>query len=216
MQQLRLIAVVVVAAVGLGIGGRVLVHASGELPHGASFEALGRTVVALGAPWLVVAWGVGAIAGDRLRGALAGGIVLALGTAAWYWLSIATGGRAVVLYAVPLTVLWGAVGLAAGAAFGFAGALWRSGDARLRAFGLAPAAGALAGEAVLLSSQWGGRAAAVVLALEAAAAVALLVAGRRHAPLLLTVACFCVATAATAQAEDGVRDTLRAAGWAGR
>jgi hypothetical protein len=214
--MLRLVFLVAVAALALGIGGRIAIEVGGELPHGGSLQALGRAFVALGAPWLVVAWGVGAVAADRLKGALAGGVVLALGTAAWYWLSIATGGRGVVFYAVALTVMWGAVGLLAGSAFGFAGALWRTGEARARAFGLAPAAGALAGEAVLLSSQWGGRASAVVLALEAAGAVALLVAARRHAPIVLTLACFCVATAATAQAESGVRDTLRAAGWAGR
>lgn len=216
MAHLRLLALIGIAALALGIGGRVAVHASADLPHGGSIEALGRAFVALGAPWLVVAWAVGAIAADRLRGAIAGGLALALGTAAWYWLTVATAGRGTLPYAVPLTVLWGAVGLAAGGVFGLAGAVWRRATGTLRAIGLAPAAGALAGEAVLLSSQWSGRAAAVVLALEAAAAVALLVAGRRRAPLLVTIACFCFATAATAQAESGVRDTLRQAGWAGR
>jgi hypothetical protein len=215
-EQVRLIVVVAIAALALGMGGRVAVHASTELPHGPAFEALGKAFVALGAPWLVAAWGVGAVAATRVRGAIAAGLALALGTAAWYWLTVVTGGPVAVLYAVPLTILWGGVAMVAGAAFGWAGAAWRASEGARRALALAPAAGALAGEAVLLSSQWSGRAAAVVLALEAGAAVGLLVAGGRRAPLLLTRVCFCVATAAAAQAESSVRDTLHAAGWAGR
>jgi hypothetical protein len=214
--DIALILVTAFAALALGIGGRVAAQASAELPHGHVLNELGRAFVALGAPWLVTAWAIGAIAGDRMRGALAGGLALALGTLAWYWLTVAVGGRAVVLYAVSLAFLWGAVALAAGAAFGYIGAAWRTTRDSGRALALAPAAGALAGEAVLLSGQWSGRAAAVVLAVEAVMALGLLLAGRRRAPLLLTLVLFTFATGATAQAESVARDTLRDAGWAGR
>jgi hypothetical protein len=55
----------------------------------------------------------------------------------------------------------------------------------------------------------------VVLAVELAAGLGLLAAARRRTPLLLTLAVFAVAALAFAGIEDGVRDTLRLAGWAG-
>src|SRR5438477_522106 len=106
-------------ALGLGVAGRVAIHAGGHLPHGEALAALGRALVALGA------------------------------------------------------------------------------------------------EALLLAGQWAGRAAAVVLAVELAAGLGLLAAARRRTPLLLTLAVFAVAALAFAGIEDGVRDMLRLAGWAG-
>ena len=170
-------------ALGLGVAGRVAIHAGGHLPHGEALAALGRAVVALGGPWLAAAWTVGALAGSRRRAALGGGAALALGTAAWYLLTVAAGGRAAMAYAVPVAAAWAGV--------------------------------ALAGEALLLAGEWAGRAAAVVLAVELASGLGLLAAARRRTPLLLTLAVFAVAAIAFAGIEDGVRDTLRLAGWAG-
>jgi hypothetical protein len=213
--QRRVAILALVAAVGLGMAGRIAIHAGGHLPHGDAFAALGRATVALGGPWLAVAWTIGALAGSRARGALGGAAALALGTAAWYLLTVAAGGRAAVAYAVPVATAWAAVALGAGALFGFAGAAWRDGDRRERAAAIAALAGALAGEALLLAGQWTGRAADLVLGLELAVGLGLLAAARRRAPLALTLAVFAVAALAFAGIEDGVRDTLRLAGWAG-
>jgi hypothetical protein len=200
-------------ALGLGVAGRVAIHAGGHLPHGEALAALGRALVALGGPWLAAAWTIGALAGSRARGALGGGAALALGTGAWYLLTVAAGGRAA--DAVPVAAAWAAVALAAGALFGLAGASWRDGQPRVRAAAVAMLAGALAGEALLLAGEWAGRAAAVVLAVELASGLGLLAAARRRTPLLLTLAVFAVAAVSFAGIEDAVRDTLRLAGWAG-
>jgi hypothetical protein len=203
------------AALALGLAGRIAVHAGGHLPHGDALAALGRATVALGAPWLAVAWSIGALAGSRARGALGGAAALALGTAAWYLLTVAAGGRAAVAYAVPVAAAWAGVALGAGALFGLAGAAWRDGGRRVRAAAIAALAGALAGEALLLAGQWSGRAAALVLTTELSVGIGLLAAARRRAPLALTLLVFAVAAVVFAGIEDGVRDTLRLAGWAG-
>ena len=203
------------AALALGLAGRIAVHAGGHLPHGDALAALGRATVALGGPWLAVAWSIGALAGSRARGALGGAAALALGTAAWYLLTVAAGGRAAVAYAVPVAAAWAGVALGAGALFGLAGAAWRDGGRRVRAAAIAALAGALAGEALLLAGQWSGRAAELVLTTELSVGIGLLAAARRRAPLGLTLLVFAVAAVVFAGIEDGVRDTLRLAGWAG-
>jgi hypothetical protein len=205
-----------VAAVGLGVAGRVATRAGAEvLPHGHALSALGHAAVALGAPWLATAWGVGALSGSRSRGALAGALALALGTASWYLLTVAAGGRAAAGYAVPVAAAWGTVALAAGAAFGLAGAAWRFGGRVAEAIGVAALAAPLAGEAALLGQQWTGRAAQAVIAAEVAAAFVLLFAARRRAPLLLTAALFALGALVFAGAEDAIRDGVRLAGWSG-
>jgi hypothetical protein len=213
--QRRVALLALAAALALGVLGRIAVHAGGHLPHGDAFAALGRAAVALGGPWLAVAWTIGALAGSRARGALGGAAALALGTAAWYLLTVAAGGRAAVAYAVPVAAAWAGVALGAGALFGLAGAAWRDGGRRERAAAIAALAGALAGEALLLAGQWTGRAADLVLGLELAVGLGLLAAAHRRAPLGLTLIVFAVAALAFAGIEDGVRDTLRLAGWAG-
>jgi hypothetical protein len=213
--QTRLALLALATALGLGLAGRIAVHAGAHLPHGAALSALGRAAVALGGPWLAAAWAVGALAGSRSRGALAGGVALALGTAAWYALTVAAGGRAAAGYAVPVATAWVPVAFGAGALFGLAGATWRDGGPAARAAAIAALAGALAGEALLLAGEWSGRAAELVLTAELAVAIGLLVAARRRAPLLITLAVFAVTAVAFGAAEDGVRDALRLAGWAG-
>ena len=213
----RPVLLALVAAAGLGVAGRIAVRAGATLPHGAAIEAVGHTLVALGAPWLAVAWGVGAMAGSRRLGAAGGAAALVLGTGAWYLLSIvaAASGWAAVSYAVPVAAAWGVVSLGAGALFGFAGGVWRDGDRAARAASVALLAGALAGEALLLMRTWSGRAADLVLAVELAAGVAVLLLARKRVPLGVTLALFAVATVAVAQSEGIVRDALRLAGWAG-
>src|SRR5436190_14078430 len=193
------------AAVALGLAGRVAVHGSDG-----ALAAAGHAALALGAPWLVVAWLVGAGVGSRAGGALAGAFALALGTGAWYLLTVAAGGRAAVYYAFPVAPAWALVAAGAGAAFGVAGAAWRSG----RVSALALPAGALAGEALLLAGEWSGRAARTVLTLELALGAALVVFAARRRPSVVLVAA--VAAAAFAIGEGAVREALRSAGWLGR
>jgi hypothetical protein len=191
------------AALALGVVGRVAVR-SGVGPAGG--EALVRTALALGAPWLAGAWVVGALAGSRAAGALAGAAALALGTGAWYLLTVAAGGLGAVFYAFPVAPAWAAVAAGAGALFGLAGAAWREGS---RTWPVALLAGALAGEALLLAGEWSGRAAQVVLVVELVAALAIV--ARWRAALPAAVVC----AVAFALVEGAVRDALRLAGWAG-
>jgi hypothetical protein len=211
----RLVLLTLVAAVALGVGGRVLVRVGWQLPRGEELATAGSIAKALGAPWLAAAWGLGALAGSRLRGALAGAAALVLGTACWYCVTLAIHGSPAVGYVVPVSIGWSFVAGAAGAAFGLVGALWRDGHTVARAASVALLAGALAGEAVLLLGKWTGQAASLVLGLELLAATTALMMSRRRAPIILTLALFLVAAAAMAGAEDAARDTVRLVGWSG-
>jgi hypothetical protein len=204
-----------VAAVTLGVGGRVLVRVGWELPRGQDLATAGATLKALGAPWLAAAWGLGALAGSRRHGACAGAAALVLGTWCWYIVSLAIHGPLAIGYVVPVSFGWTLVAAAAGAAFGLVGALWRDGDAVARAASIAVLAGALAGEAVLLLGKWTGQAASLVLGLELLAATTALMLSRRRAPLILTFGLFLIAAVAMAGAEEAARHTVRLAGWAG-
>ena len=161
------------AALALGVAGRVAVHAGAHLPRGGDeLAALGRAAVALGGPWLAVAWAVGAVVGRPVRAAVTGGAGLALGTFAWYAASAVAGGPAEDYARV--APAWAAVALAAGAAFGLAGAAFARGGLAMRTAALALVSGTLAGEALLLFSEWTGRASRAALAAELAVAGAVL------------------------------------------
>lgn len=215
MRSYLLVLLTLVAALALGVGGRVLVRVGWELPRGEDLATAGSTAKALGAPWLAAAWGLGALAGSRLRGALAGAAALVLGTLCWYFVSLAIHGPPAVGYVVPVSMGWSLVAGAAGAAFGLVGALWRDGETVARAASIALLAGALAGEAVLLFGKWTGQAASLVLGVELLAATTALMLSRRRAPIMLTLSLFLVAALAMAGAEDAVRDTVRLVGWRG-
>ena len=137
MRGYRLALLTLVAALVLGVGGRALVRVGWELPRGDDLAMAGSTAKALGAPWLAAAWGLGALAGSRLRGALAGAAALVLGTACWYFVSLAIQGPTAAGYVVPVSMAWSLVAGAAGAAFGVVGALWRDGDTVARAVSIA-------------------------------------------------------------------------------
>ena len=215
MRGYRLALLTLVAALALGVGGRALVRVGWELPRGEDLATAGSTAKALGAPWLAAAWGLGALAGSRMRAALAGAAALVLGTVCWYLVSLALSGPSAVAYVAPVSLAWSLVAGAAGAAFGLVGAQWRGGDALARSVSIALLAGAFAGEAVLLSAEWTGRVATLVLGLELLAAAAALTLAWRRVPIMLTLGLFVIAAVAMAGAEDAARDTVRLVGWSG-
>jgi len=180
-----------------------------------------RWVVALGVPWLLTAFFAGAIVGDRLRGAIAGALSLVVGTVAYYALRVALGEggplhAADALRGAVIVAGWCAAAIGGGAAFGLAGALWRSGGALATVAGSALVSGALVGEALLLTQEWTGGGAQLVLAAELVAGVALgALLARRRTWIVLTLALTVVVAVAVAVTEDGVRDALRAVGWRG-
>lgn len=221
----RLVAVAlltVVAAIGLGVVGRyageagLLAHA-GPLAEPAA--RLGPWVIALGAPWLAVAWVLGAVARVPWLGALAGAVALVGGTGAWYAFTVWQIGREALDYAVPVALGWSLASVAAGVVFGGAGALWRSAERDwLRALGAAVLAGSFIGEAIELATIWDGRAARVVLAAEFAlgAVLSVLLLISRPRALLLGLALTAVIALVAAGAEHEIRHALRHVGWNGR
>lgn len=204
------------AAVAFGLA----VGMAARYGHGVPGDAY--WLASLGGPWLVAAFAAGALAPGRRLAALAGAATIVVGTLAYYGSVAAYHGVTQLhlplqgaRYGVLMAIAWSAAGLAVGAAFGTAGVLWRRGGRSLwSAAGAAALAGALVGEALLLQAAWDSPWAQRVLAAELAAGLlvaAVLARGRRAAALALTppfAGVFLVA-------EGLVRDTLRAAGWAG-
>jgi hypothetical protein len=212
----------IVAAIGLGVVGRYA-GAAGLIAHAGPLAEpaakLGPWVIALGAPWLAVAWVLGALARVPWLGALAGAVALVGGTGAWYAFTVWQVGRGALDYAVPVAFGWGLASVAAGVVFGGAGALWRSaGSDWTRALGAAVLAGSFIGEAIELATIWDGRAARAVLAAEfvlgAALAVVLLIS--RPRALILGVFLTAIVALVAAGAEHEVRHALRHVGWHGR
>lgn len=213
---------VVAAAIGLGVIARWAAGAGLIAFAGPVAEPAGRLsawAIALGAPWLAVAWVLGTLARSLWGGALTGAAALVGGTAAWYAVTVYRQGYDAVDYAVSMSIGWASAAVVAGAVFGAAGTLWRRGPSDVaRAVGAAVLAGALIGESVLLVTQWDGRAARVVLTVELLAGIvlpALLLRRHRNAMALALVLTAAVALVA-AGAEHLVRDALRDAGWGGR
>jgi hypothetical protein len=171
-------------------------------------------VAALGAPWLIVAWGLGAVARRPWLGALAGALALSGGTVAWYLLTVAHHHNRSVHALAVVASAWIALGLASGALIGAAGALWR--DPRWRAWGAAVPAGCLVGEAVLLSREWAGLAPAFVLRVELAAGFALALLLVRRDQRLVALGLTLAVAALAFFGEDAAREFARGFGWHGR
>jgi hypothetical protein len=166
-------------------------------------------LTSLGGPWLLFAFATGTTIRKPWHGALAGATVLVVATGAYYAVLLGVQGRAAAHYAAVMLIGWGMAAAAAGAVFGLAGTLWRS----------RPAAAALPGaaliaEAAVLAVQPTFFDAHRLLALEAVAGALLWVAlARRQALATATLGLLLVLPLALTA--DAVRDTLRAAGWAG-
>jgi Family of unknown function (DUF6518) len=202
-----------------GIGVAVLV-AGGLLGGGMQVAervfGLPNSVSALGAPWLVCAFAVGALIRGRVAATVAGASLLGIGTALYYAAIVYAYGSSSAGYAAAMTVAWGALAAAGGGGMALAGSLWRDATGWRAALLAAPPAAALIGEAALLSRSWEGDAGAMALSGEVLAAVALLLAltwGRvrlTHATVMT-----CVMAVAFAVVEAEVRGVMRAAGWHG-
>jgi hypothetical protein len=168
---------------------------------------------ALGVPWLIAAFGVGALQRERALGALAGATALVSGTIVYYILRIL--GWGTLDATVPIAVGWCLAAAGGGALFGLAGAAWRGGGTRVRAAAAALAAGALIGEALLLTTLWNGEGARMLLGAELLAGAALPFALVRRRMLVVALGLTAIVAAAVFLGEQGVRDALRETGWNG-
>src|SRR4051812_15370857 len=198
--------------IALGAGGQGIDH----------FDARLRWVAALGVPWLLVAFALGALvgwAGSRVSArtkfaaaALTGAVALVVATGAWYALHVWWTGH--IRYTAHVAVAWVPAAALCGAVFALAGAGWASGGRVARPLSAAVAAGALIGEVLALDGEWPTRGAQAVLAAELCAGLLLpfLLARRAAAAAFaLTI----VVALAMGLAEQEIRSTLRAAGWQG-
>ena len=168
-----------------------------------------RWVGGLGVPWLFVAFAVGALGRGRIAGAAGGATALVVATGAWYSLHVVARDS---LNVVPVALTWTVAAMACGAVFGFLGAHWRSGHAAP----VALMAGAFAGEALVLATEWPRHVASTVLAAElAVAAILPFVLTRRARAIPLVVVMTAIATVVMGAATEEVRAMARAAGWQG-
>jgi hypothetical protein len=173
-------------------------------------------VTALGAPWLVSAFAVGALIRGHLVAAAAGALMLSAGTVLYYAAIVFGYGRSAGEYATVMTVTWGVAAAAGGAVMGLTGSAWRTGSGSRAALLAALPAAALLGEALLLSFTWSGGPAGIALAAELACGVAvLLMLSWRRAPLSHALVTALALAFAFALAEAEIRGVMRAAGWHG-
>jgi hypothetical protein len=208
-----------VSSRSLAIGAAVLI-AGGLLGGGMQVAepvfGLPNEVTALGAPWLVSAFAVGAFVRRTVVAGVAGALLLTTGTVLYYAALVVGYGRGAGDYATVMTVTWGTLAGAAGGAMAVAGSAWRTASGtRGAVLGALPAA-ALAGEAALLSLSWRGGMSGMALALELLTGVAVLVVlSRRRVPVTQALASAVALAFAFAVVEAEVRDLMRAAGWHG-
>jgi hypothetical protein len=196
--------VTLVAALALGIAGR----ASDYGPADVTF------LFALGSPWVLAAFAVGACARRPRDGAVAGAAALSLSVAVYYALMYTVEQRAGEDYAAAMTILWGGLGLACGALFGTAGSLLRSRDVRRRGLAAAVLGGTLAGEALLFLLLGRPHPEILTVQLAVGCLIPLLAAGapRRVPPVAAATAA--VALAALV-ADASLRVLARMGGWGG-
>ena len=200
---MRRVALTVLAAIPAGLALGVVTQSVDHVDR--AFRWIG----ALGAPWLVLAFALGALARGRTAGAAGGAVALVTATGTWYALHVAGAGTGRV---APVAVAWALAAIACGSVFGFAGAHWRAGHAAP----VALLAGALAGEALVLAGEWPSHVARTLLAAQLAFAAVvpfLLTRERRALPVVLALTL--VATVALGAAAEELRELARAAGWNG-
>ena len=203
----------VMVGVGMLIAGGLL---GGGMQVAERVFGLPNEVTALGAPWLVSAFAVGALIRGRVVAALAGGLLLGTGTVLYYAAIVYAYGRSAGEYATVMTITWGTVALAGGAVMALTGSAWRTAAGGRAALLAALPAAALLGEAALLSLSWRGGLAGIALAAELACGVAiLLVLSWRRVSFAQAAASAVALALAFALVEAEVRGVMRAAGWHG-
>ena len=198
------VAAALLAGVALGASGRASDYLGPEL----------RLIFALGAPWFIVAFGVGAVPRGPVSGAVCGAVALALSVAVYYGLMLTVERRGGHGYAASMTVLWGSAAALCGLAFGALGAAAAARDGPLRGVALALLGGTLAGEAVLFIVLGGVDAGRWVLVCELAAGAGLVLTASRP-PRRLLVALGASAAVAATSADGVLRTVMRAHGWGG-
>jgi hypothetical protein len=170
---------------------------------------------ALGAPWLVAAFALGAVLRRTAVAAAGGALLLSVGTLTYYLVELALTGHARALSIGVIALGWAGAAALAGGAMGALGAVWRDAD-RLPLLAAAAPAAALAGEAILLAAEWRSRTAVAVLVAELALAAAILPAcARRRASLPAAALAALVLAGVFAAGEAEVRSAMRAVGWRG-
>ena len=196
------------AAMGLALG--IAGRASDYLPP------LVRWGASLGVPWLAAAFLLGALVADRRTAAWAGAVALVVGVETYYAIFLAIEHATTPGYAVTAGTAWSLAGVAAGAAFGYAGAVWRCNRPSRRAAAIAVLSGALIGEATLLLAVWHSAPARRVLLIEFALGALLpLLLARGVRTRALAMALTASVAIAVLAVEAAVREAARAAGWAG-
>lgn len=177
-------------------------------------------LAALGGPWLLVAFLMGA-RDPRLGWSMGtGAVCLATGTVAYYFLAAARDHVPFFTYALPVGTAWMITAMISGGAFGLAGWMWRYSEREgmFAALGATAIMGALAGEAAYLASVWEGTGAYSALGAQAILVVVLWFILKRNLErvyrsvvLILTLAMALVC----ALAESQTRHLLEAVGWLG-
>ena len=200
----------VVVACGVAIG--LLGQAGDQVPGAPAY------ITALGAPWMLLAFALGALARKPLLGGIAGAAALVIGTEAYYLALVGTvGGPRTVFYAAAMGIGWGGAAVFAGGFAGAVGGWWRSecSEQERSVAGALPGA-LLAGEALLLSQEWTAPGARALIAVELLIGVGLLwvhIGTSRRVAIACAAAC--ALTLVVIASEHSVRFTLHAAGWGG-
>ena len=109
---------------------------------------------ALGAPWLLVAFAIGATERKRNAAVALGAGALVAGVVTYYAMMYAVEGRASLLYALVIGLGWAALGAVGGAVFAAGGWAWRWGSNRLSRVGTALLCGTLIGEGIYALLRW--------------------------------------------------------------
>jgi len=173
-----------------------------------------RLLFVLGAPWFLVAFGVGALLRKPVAGAAGGALALAVSVAVYYAIMLTVERRAGHGYAAAMTVLWGGAAVLCGMLFGAAGAAAVSERAGHRGAALTLLGGTLAGEALLFIASGRVEAGGSVLACELAIGAGLVLAASRPSRVrLMTLGA--TAALAAASADGLLRVVMRAHGWGG-
>lgn len=196
----RTLVAIVVAGLAVGLAGRAADHVWPTV----------QWASALGAPWLAVAWLVGAIAerDGRRAAAVAGALTLALGVVTYYTCFMLVEHRSSPGYVATVGTAWTLAALPCGAVAGAIGSAWRH-----TAWSAGALAGALLGEVLVLDPLWSAPAARRALHLEVLAGLAAVLIARRRWPAALAAGV--VVALAVLVGESAVRDSLRVVGWAG-